>query len=114
MLGKSRKCCTHVECDMFLRICAVPETGLYVRLAGRHFPEVMENAEKRRKSLDNELQRGPHIAELAKMLSFGAYAFEKIRNLSNIQFARLVYFCCFLVPYVAQCLMASPFITCCG
>ncbi|GBP04926.1 hypothetical protein EVAR_3807_1 [Eumeta japonica] len=52
-------------------------------------------------TLDNRPQWGPHISKLAKRLSSAAYAVKKIRNLSNIKTARLVYFGCFhsLISY---------------
>ncbi|GBP84139.1 Probable RNA-directed DNA polymerase from transposon BS [Eumeta japonica] len=46
-------------------------------------------------TLDNRLQWGPHINKLAKRLSFAAYAVKKMRNLSDVETARLVYFGCF-------------------
>ncbi|GBP00321.1 Probable RNA-directed DNA polymerase from transposon BS [Eumeta japonica] len=42
--------------------------------------------------LDNRLQWGPHINELAKRLNSAAYAVKKMRNLSDVETARLVYF----------------------
>ncbi|GBP65266.1 Probable RNA-directed DNA polymerase from transposon BS [Eumeta japonica] len=46
-------------------------------------------------TLDNRLQWGPHISKLAKRLSSAAYAVKKMRNLSDVETARLVYFGCF-------------------
>ncbi|GBP62705.1 Protein kinase C-like 3 [Eumeta japonica] len=46
-------------------------------------------------TLDNKLQWGPHISKLAKRLSSAAYAVKKMRNLSDVETARLVYFGCF-------------------
>ncbi|GBP06697.1 Probable RNA-directed DNA polymerase from transposon BS [Eumeta japonica] len=46
-------------------------------------------------TLDNRLQWGPHISELAKRLNFAVYAVKKMRNLSDVETARLVYFGCF-------------------
>ncbi|GBP15890.1 Probable RNA-directed DNA polymerase from transposon BS [Eumeta japonica] len=46
-------------------------------------------------TLDNRLQWGPHISRLAKRLSSAAYAVKKMRNLSDVETARLVYFGCF-------------------
>lgn len=43
-------------------------------------------------TLDTQLQWGPHISKLANRLSSAAYAVGKIRNLSDIETARLVYF----------------------
>lgn len=42
--------------------------------------------------LDSKLQWGPHIAALAGRLSSAAYAVRKIRQLTDIEAARLVYF----------------------
>ncbi|GBP74945.1 Probable RNA-directed DNA polymerase from transposon BS [Eumeta japonica] len=46
-------------------------------------------------TLDDRLQWGPHISKLAKRLSSAAYAVKKMRNLSDVETARLVYFGCF-------------------
>ncbi|GBP51561.1 Probable chitinase 2 [Eumeta japonica] len=46
-------------------------------------------------TLDNRLQWGPHISKLAKRLSSAVYATKKMRNLSHVETARLVYFGCF-------------------
>ncbi|GBP36130.1 Probable RNA-directed DNA polymerase from transposon BS [Eumeta japonica] len=46
-------------------------------------------------TLDDRLQWGPHISKLAKRLSSAAYAVKKMRNLSDVETARLVYFSCF-------------------
>ncbi|GBP79498.1 hypothetical protein EVAR_59172_1 [Eumeta japonica] len=43
-------------------------------------------------TLDNRLQWSPHINKLAKRLSSAAYAVKKMRNLSDVETARLVYF----------------------
>ncbi|GBP40136.1 hypothetical protein EVAR_20277_1 [Eumeta japonica] len=43
----------------------------------------------------NRLQWGPHLSELAKRLSSAAYVVKKMRNLSDIETVRLVYFGCF-------------------
>ncbi|GBP40237.1 Probable RNA-directed DNA polymerase from transposon BS [Eumeta japonica] len=39
-------------------------------------------------TLDDRLQWGPHISELAKRLSSAAYAVKKMRNLSDVETAR--------------------------
>ncbi|GBP11946.1 hypothetical protein EVAR_72610_1 [Eumeta japonica] len=46
-------------------------------------------------TLDDRLQWGPHISKLAKRLSSAAYAVKKMRNLSDVETARLIYFGCF-------------------
>ncbi|GBP17153.1 Protein KIAA0100 [Eumeta japonica] len=46
-------------------------------------------------TLNNRFQWGPHISKLAKRLSSAVYAVQKIRNLSDVETARLVYFGCF-------------------
>ena len=46
-------------------------------------------------TLDAKLQWGPHIGELAKRLGSAAYAVKKVRQLSDVNTARLVYFGCF-------------------
>ncbi|GBP58571.1 Probable RNA-directed DNA polymerase from transposon BS [Eumeta japonica] len=46
-------------------------------------------------TLDNRLQWGPHISKLARKFSSAAYAVKKMRNLSDVETARLVYFGCF-------------------
>ncbi|GBP32717.1 hypothetical protein EVAR_16881_1 [Eumeta japonica] len=46
-------------------------------------------------TLDDRLQWGPHISKLVKRLSSATYAVKKMRNLSDIETARLVYFSCF-------------------
>ena len=43
-------------------------------------------------TLDAKLQWGPHIHKLSKRLSSAAYAVMKIRNLTDVETARLVYF----------------------
>ena len=43
-------------------------------------------------TLDDKLQWGPHIASLAGRLSSAAYAVRKIRQLTDVETARLVYF----------------------
>lgn len=43
-------------------------------------------------TLDNKLQWGPHIDTLSKRLSSAAYAVKKIRLLTDVDTARLVYF----------------------
>lgn len=43
-------------------------------------------------TLDCKLQWGPHIAALAGRLSSAAFAVRKIRNLTDVETARLVYF----------------------
>lgn len=43
-------------------------------------------------TMDAKLQWGPHIAALAGRLSSAAYAVKKIRHLTDIETARLVYF----------------------
>lgn len=43
-------------------------------------------------TMDSKLQWGPHIAALAGRLSSAAYAVRKIRHLTDIETARLVYF----------------------
>ncbi|KAJ8723159.1 hypothetical protein PYW08_003071 [Mythimna loreyi] len=43
-------------------------------------------------TLDSKLQWGPHIDKLSKKLSSAAYAVRKIRNLTDLETARLVYF----------------------
>lgn len=43
-------------------------------------------------TLDHKLQWGPHIAALAGRLSSAAYAVRKIRSLTDVETARLVYF----------------------
>lgn len=43
-------------------------------------------------TLDSKLQWGPHIGKLSKRLSSAAYAVYKIRQLTDIETARLVYF----------------------
>ncbi|CAH2265130.1 jg9282 [Pararge aegeria aegeria] len=43
-------------------------------------------------TLDAKLQWGPHINNLANRLSSAAYAVKKIRHMTKIETARLVYF----------------------
>jgi hypothetical protein len=43
-------------------------------------------------TLDRSLQWSPHIAVLARKLSSAAYAIRKIRQLTNVETARLVYY----------------------
>lgn len=43
-------------------------------------------------TLDSKLQWGPHITKLSKRLSSAAYAVYKIRHLTDVETARLVYF----------------------
>ncbi|CAK1581342.1 unnamed protein product [Parnassius mnemosyne] len=43
-------------------------------------------------TLDAKLQWGPHISKLASRLSSAAYAVKKIRSLTSVETARLVYF----------------------
>ena len=43
-------------------------------------------------TIDPKLQWGPHITALAKKLSSAVYAIKKIRQLTNVDTARLVYF----------------------
>lgn len=46
-------------------------------------------------TLDSKLQWGPHLDRLAKKLSSAAYAVRRVRNVSDVDAARLVYFAYF-------------------